>query len=364
LAADALLAAPHCRGRVLAVHPRALNLSLDIGAMIALLPAATPLHPWGICIRGYASAFSSRLVQTEVEICDGTLTIGDTSISHNTLKVEELTLARRPRIRPPRRIAELLACISAGSASSLLPPSALSGAGPGGRTRSTDPVPSLEFENFLTGILDRFCRDRDTAPLAALVGLGTGLTPSGDDILVGVLSGLDFLLDCDLTAANSRRSLVASLPVPLESHTPRLSAQMLRAAAEGRYPELLLALCDALTHCDDGTKKERLLGTESPIEYADGTRSGRGTYSGADRSPFYGRRSCREVNSRGAVALPDGFCPVQVDLATRALLTLGHDSGHRFLQGFSAAILLGNYSPQDRRTTPPQLPTSRGSIND
>jgi hypothetical protein len=211
-----------------------------------------------------------------------------------------------------------------------------------------DPVPSLEFENLLTGALDRFRRDRDTASLVALVGLGTGLTPSGDDILVGVLAGLDFLLDCDPVAASSRRALVASLPIPLESHTPRLSAQMLLAAAEGRYPEPLLALCDGLARCDADPEKERQIDAEFSIEYAGRIRSGRGTYSGDDRSLLYGRRSGGEASSRRLATLSDGSCPVQVDLATRALLALGHDSGHRFLQGFSAAILRDNYSPNDR----------------
>jgi hypothetical protein len=65
------------------------------------------------------------------------------------------------------------------------------------------------------------------------VGLGHGLTPSGDDFLVGALAALDALGQTNVHAALSRTVMAAV------DRTSPLSASFLRAAAAGHVGENL-----------------------------------------------------------------------------------------------------------------------------
>ncbi len=84
----------------------------------------------------------------------------------------------------------------------------------------------------------------DVRSLISLLGLGKGLTPSGDDVLVGVLAGLDFLRDTPGPAAAERNELLSLLLPELEEGTSVFSASMIRAAADGHYAEPILHLLD------------------------------------------------------------------------------------------------------------------------
>jgi len=80
----------------------------------------------------------------------------------------------------------------------------------------------------------------DTA-VKALVGLGPGLTPAGDDVLCGVLAALTALGDLP------RRDRLAAAVEPHLTRTTTLSAALLRAAAAGHgLPQLTRLLCAVL----------------------------------------------------------------------------------------------------------------------
>lgn len=84
---------------------------------------------------------------------------------------------------------------------------------------------------------------RTTACVASLVGRGPGLTPSGDDALVGLLAVLHRL------APAGGQSLVAPLRRAVVEHVHRtgdISAHYLSLAAGGHFGERLIRLCDAL----------------------------------------------------------------------------------------------------------------------
>ena len=72
------------------------------------------------------------------------------------------------------------------------------------------------------------------AALAALIGAGPGATPTGDDVVVGILAGLHALADTHLTSADAAHAIAAALP-PLLPRTTRASGQELAAAAVGRF---------------------------------------------------------------------------------------------------------------------------------
>jgi hypothetical protein len=76
--------------------------------------------------------------------------------------------------------------------------------------------------------------------VAATVGAGVGTTPAGDDVICGVLAGLDLL---GFGVAHQRLGAAAT---PLLPGTTRISRHLLAAAAAGRYTERLIGLAAAL----------------------------------------------------------------------------------------------------------------------
>jgi hypothetical protein len=86
-----------------------------------------------------------------------------------------------------------------------------------------------------TLVVRRACSGRPSEDaIQGLLGLGPGLTPSGDDFLVGALALLDCVGERDAHAALGR-AIIAALP----GATSALSACFLRAAAAGHVGEAL-----------------------------------------------------------------------------------------------------------------------------
>jgi hypothetical protein len=70
-------------------------------------------------------------------------------------------------------------------------------------------------------------------PTIGLIGLGIGLTPSGDDYLVGLLAGLE------ATDHPARPALAAAIALHGPSRTTAIGAAALGHAARGAYAERL-----------------------------------------------------------------------------------------------------------------------------
>ena len=93
----------------------------------------------------------------------------------------------------------------------------------------------------------RALRGKDAATAAAgLIGLGTGLTPAGDDFLIGFLAGLWRTAGCD----PARRAFLADVGAAIAATTATnaISRGFLEAAAEGEVSEPLAVLADRLAH--------------------------------------------------------------------------------------------------------------------
>ena len=88
--------------------------------------------------------------------------------------------------------------------------------------------------------------DRSLAAEAAtlLIGLGTGLTPSGDDVLVGIEASLHAL-------ARPAAGFLGLATGDVEGRTTALAATLLRHAAAGEFAERLHVLLAALLGSDD-----------------------------------------------------------------------------------------------------------------
>jgi hypothetical protein len=79
----------------------------------------------------------------------------------------------------------------------------------------------------------------------ALIGWGEGLTPAGDDFLVGLLAGLDAFAQADERRGAFRAALVDAIARGLPRTTP-IAAHYLRLAAGGHFIEPLLDARDDL----------------------------------------------------------------------------------------------------------------------
>ncbi|HWR24583.1 MAG TPA: DUF2877 domain-containing protein [Feifaniaceae bacterium] len=79
------------------------------------------------------------------------------------------------------------------------------------------------------------------AAAARLIGLGPGLTPAGDDILLGYLVIFHHMGGGEKRLSALRNAILRNLP-----RTGEISAQVLKDAVYGHYPERLAAVTAAL----------------------------------------------------------------------------------------------------------------------
>jgi hypothetical protein len=89
------------------------------------------------------------------------------------------------------------------------------------------------------------------ASIRELIGLGSGLTPSGDDLLAGYLAGLW----CTVQGKRERQEFVSGLGrkiVRLSRRTNEISRTYLYHAARGQVSSRLAALAEAISHGESG----------------------------------------------------------------------------------------------------------------
>jgi hypothetical protein len=216
--------APEVAGRIVATQRAAVIVLLDERCVVAILPPRSPLHPWALTAALDPAGLS---LGAPAHIRPGELELGGQRVSFGGAALADLRLTWRPS-RPPRELVGVIARLAG----------------------ELPPVCSLVDE--ITSRLEEFRSGGDPARLTGLVGLGDGYTPAGDDVICGVLAGLDALQQACPSAAALRASLAASLPAPLERLTTRLSAQLLRAAVDGHYAEPILGLLHALAGLPPG----------------------------------------------------------------------------------------------------------------
>ncbi|MEN6369417.1 MAG: DUF2877 domain-containing protein [Thermotogota bacterium] len=141
------------------------------------------------------------------------------------------------------------------------------------------------FQFHVDSIIAQWCAAPDPAALFALVGLGTGSTPSGDDLLVGILAGLTAM--SALSAAGQELEALRQVLAGVSLRTHPASRQMLTAAADGAFPEPLLPLVSALGNARAAEELE----SAAVRVLALGASSGRGFLAGVLASLGRSRRS-------------------------------------------------------------------------
>ncbi len=158
--------------------------------------------------------------------------------------------ARWPRSRPPHALADVARAITRRIAVEAPAQGfARLACMPGGESET--PLARIarprlaRFASWLRAALENDPAAASPEPVAGLIGLGPGLTPSGDDFLVGTLALLDALAESD-----AREALARAIAVSPRGATSALSHCLLRAAAAGHVGE---TLCGAVAAVVAGT---------------------------------------------------------------------------------------------------------------
>lgn len=224
----------HPAGTVHSVYRRTVNLSFG-DFLAAIQSDGSPLSPVSLITELTDRELSSLCVAPgdPVSIENDTIRIaggaGDCVFSYSGAAVHELGLSPAPdKASLPvlaERIAAVLSCSGTGGFDLLFD----------GNTGTEElPLPLLAADRHIRRSLSlyRDARYLDAArELSGLIGLGSGLTPSGDDFLCGVLAGLTLAGETDAPFCGCLREDIRSRL----RDTVDISAAFLDCALSGQY---------------------------------------------------------------------------------------------------------------------------------
>ncbi len=212
-------------GRVVSSFSGGINLLFENGkAFIPVQAASVPLHPWAIEILGEPLHLPEG---TPTRSEKGEISIGNVHIVLSTVQVEDLSLPRFSAHEAAIALRNL--------------PILTSFVEEARKTHSPDP-----FQPEIDAILGRWHKSNDPTVLHNLIGLGAGATPSGDDVLVGILAGMSVFEGVDQKFEEVLSHLRTRMRDSVRERTPLPSAQMLLAACEGSFGEPIIELATAL----------------------------------------------------------------------------------------------------------------------
>ena len=207
------------RGRVHSAFRRALNLEMAGGDLIALLSRPLGRVPNGVHLADEVDFLTAGLdVGRPCQVVDGQLRLRD-------------DLLVDLRWAPPWSLD--LAPVAPG------PPERLAANRQRIRVRARVEPPLLDPARALARALKTLEPERVESAVWSLVALGPGLTPSGDDLLLGALAVLQ-------AADHPAAPIVAGAVIGALGRTTPLSAALLRLAAAGQHAELIGRLAAAL----------------------------------------------------------------------------------------------------------------------
>lgn len=109
----------------------------------------------------------------------------------------------------------------------------------------------------------------NTSAVQALIGLGSGLTPSGDDLLVGYLTGLW----CTVKGKSDRRQFIDSLGqtiLQLSSQTNDISRTYLYHAAQGQVSGRLADLAEVISRGENPERLSEIAGAAMSVGHTSG----------------------------------------------------------------------------------------------
>jgi len=152
-----------------------------------------------------------------------------------------------------------------------------------------DTAAASTFRRGTRGLCEAIARNNASLAheyIGRLVGLGPGLTPSGDDFLLGLLA----VLSLPSSPCHGWRCIGDRVVECAETQTHLISAAALRHAANGRVRASVIGLCDALMHEPSTTMLGALervmhIGSSSGTEIALGVLAGFRLHLGCAEAP-------------------------------------------------------------------------------
>ncbi len=223
------LTAGRRRGRVVSSFSGGINLLFEGGeAFVPIQTPSVPLHPWAIEVGNDPLRLPDG---TLVFANSGELGLGNVRISLLDAQVEALALPpiSKDAAAIARRSLPVLARFVE-EARKMHPP---------------DP-----FQPQIDAIIARWHETGDPAVLLDLIGRGAGSTPSGDDVLVGIIAVISLFEGVDEQAGEILARLRTGVRETARARTPLPSAQMLLSACAQSFPAPILELLKALTLTD------------------------------------------------------------------------------------------------------------------
>lgn len=249
-------------GVIHSVYRKTININID-GSLLALQSFGSPLSPISLITpldeRGMAALETGT--DASVEIANDAITIGSSSFYYGSAEVFPCRLQKTLSPFDKKALKENIEMV-------------LSSSHTGGfdtifqnyRNPSIE-LPSLLLEgarNYLSQAYSYIQDENDTsasACLAHLIGLGIGLTPSGDDFLCGALAGLILTGASDLHFTKSlKKAIRDSL-----ANTNDISRAFLLCALEGKFSTAVHSLV-SIPDCTDISTAFREIGHSSGID--------------------------------------------------------------------------------------------------
>ncbi len=248
------------RGRVHSVFERACNIETRAGELVTLLAQVLGNVPHGIRLAGPVAPFGAWLAPGQYAILDGAaLCLPDAGVTvdlsgaavwrgavaavptdHCSMNADGAALAVSLR--------ELRATLADRALEQGFAPLLAAAAGAGARP-CVERALATRLSHALP-LLARATERRDIPAVvgatARLVGLGPGLTPSGDDFIAGYLAALWSRAGFD-SGLDAMLPPLADALAPLFLRTNAISRQMLSDAAQGRFAERLIDVTVAIS---------------------------------------------------------------------------------------------------------------------
>jgi uncharacterized protein DUF2877 len=236
-AAERLDAAPRLAGRVHSVFDRALNLAWHDGRLLTLLGPGPLVAPFAIGLRWLPRG--AIRAETRVRRDGHTLVLDDLVLDWRGAAMADTAMPESAR-GPVRALSTRLAGTPADSARGLDSSRALAArARLAAGLRRRDPAP------FVDGAL-------------GLLGLGEGLTPAGDDFLVGALAVLHRFAPSWL---REHPTIAAVVGTRAATATTIVAREFIAHALGGHFAESLIDLLTAESTDAVGRAAARVLGT-------------------------------------------------------------------------------------------------------
>lgn len=257
----AMVAISTWTGSVISRHDGFLNLLHPEGLIVSVLVDPRHVHPFGIRVEPEEFSMIDAQPGSSASMGDGVLTIGRGC----TLAVSGASVwsgavsSCEDRATNPLNVGYLAAAIAAHAG-----------------TEGFGSLVTGRAENMFavraSAVLRAASMQPDLIDLSRLIGLGIGLTPSGDDFLTGVLAAEAALVGsagCGPIRSIDRGAVAARL----QSTSPA-GRTLLTGALAGQFPKYLVGVVDAL--CASPSE------AEATLREAVGQASTHGATSGID----------------------------------------------------------------------------------